>query len=281
MTKQLSIITINYNNAEGLKLTMESVAAQTWRDFEHILIDGNSTDNSVTIIKSFDYKNLIWVSEPDSGIYNAMNKGISRASGRYVLFLNSGDYLENEKVLADVLKYLSDDVSVLSGHIIFNEDSGKRLREHPNIMTFSYLVGNAIAHPSTFIKRELFVKYGMYNEEFKVVSDWAFFLKVLGLHNESYLKIPLIISVFDTTGVSSNINILDKVYKEREKVLASYFPRVFNNENDTYIFNKFIATSKRFRYLQIIDNYPFFRKIATLKLGAMTWLIRLFYKKAE
>ncbi|WP_412560339.1 glycosyltransferase family 2 protein [Winogradskyella sp. MIT101101] len=281
MTKKLSIITITYNNAEGLKQTMESVAAQTWGDFEHIVVDGNSTDNSVAIIKSFDYKNLIWVSESDSGIYNAMNKGINRASGKYVLFLNSGDYLENEKVLTNVLKYLSDNFSVLSGHMIFNEDSGKRLREHPNKMTFSYLVGNAISHPSTFIKRELFVKYGFYDEEFKVVSDWAFFLKVLGIHNESYLKIPLIISVFDTKGVSSNIDNLDKVYKEREKVLASYFPRVFNNENDTYIFNKFIETNKRFRYLQIIDNYPFFRKIATLKLGAMAWLIKLFYKKAK
>ncbi|MCA0131976.1 glycosyltransferase family 2 protein [Winogradskyella alexanderae] len=272
----LSIITINYNNALGLKKTMESLGSQSSRDFEHIIIDGNSTDDSLNVIKSFNYKNLNFVSERDSGIYNAMNKGIKMAKGKYILFLNSGDYLENKKVISHVLPYLKNDYGVLSGSLIFDEDSGPRLREHPEKMTFSYLVGNAISHPSTFIKRELFSKYGLYDESLKIVSDWAFFIKVLGLNNESFAKIPLTISVFDTKGVSSNENNYDYVYKERRKVLETYFPLIFNNENDTYIFEKFLKTNKRFRYLKIVDKSPFFRKIATVHLGVSAKLLRLF-----
>lgn len=275
---KLSIITINYNNAEGLKQTVNSVLNQTYKDFEHIVIDGNSNDGSIDVLKSKEAVNFKYISEPDSGIYNAMNKGIKTATGKYLLFLNSGDYLENENVLENVHHYLNDDYSILAGSIIFEEHAGSRPREHPDKMTFSYLIGNAISHPSTFIKRDLFSKYGNYDESFKIVSDWAFFVKVLGLNNESYFKIPETITVFDTKGVSSKKENLDNVYIEREKVLAQYFPRIFNNENDKYIFNKFISTNKRFKYLRIIDNYPFFRKITTLKLGAVVWIIKLFHK---
>ena len=179
---QLSIITINYNNALGLEKTMQSVNNQTWNAFEHIIVDGNSTDDSLEVIKSFNYNNLKYISEPDLGIYNAMNKGIEKATGKYLLFLNSGDLLENEKTLENVHHYFESDCSILAGNIIFEEDAKSRLREHPEVITFSYLVGNAISHPSTFINGDLFSKYGNYDESFKVVSDWAFFVKVLGLN---------------------------------------------------------------------------------------------------
>jgi len=275
---QLSIITINYNNALGLEKTMQSVNNQTWNAFEHIVVDGNSTDESLDVIKSFKYSNLKYISEPDAGIYNAMNKGIEKATSKYLLFLNSGDYLEHENTLENVHHYFKGDCSILAGNIIFEEEKGSRIREHPEKLIFSYLVGNAISHPSTFIRRDLFSKYGNYDESFKVVSDWAFFVKVLGLNNESFKKIPKVITVFDTKGVSSKEDNLDNVYKEREKVLAQYFPRIFNNDNDTYIFNKFLSTNKRFKYLRIIDNYPFFRKITTFKLGALVWIAKLFYR---
>ena len=274
----LSIITINYNDAFGLNKTMQSVEKQSWNKFEHVIIDGNSSDDSLNIINSFKYENLKFISEPDTGIYNAMNKGIKMASGKYLLFLNSGDFLENDSVLENVHHYLNDNYSILAGNIIFEEDSGRRLREHPEKITFSYLVGNAISHPSTFIKSSLFNTYGNYDESLKIVSDWAFFLKVLGLNNESFKKIPKTITVFDTKGISTKKENLQKVYDERKMVATSYFPRIFNNANDTYIFEKFIQTNKRFKYLKIIDDYPFYRKIATLKLGALVWLIKLFQK---
>jgi glycosyltransferase involved in cell wall biosynthesis len=278
-TALLSIITINYNDAIGLKKTMDSIANQTCKDFEHIVIDGNSNDTSLGVIKAFSYNNLQYKSEADSGIYNAMNKGIEMVTGDYILFLNSGDVLENENVVTSVIPYLEKDYAVLAGAIIFNEATGMRLREHPEHLSFSYLVGNAISHPSTFIKRSLFTKYGNYDETFKIVSDWAFFLKVLGLNNETYFKLPETITIFDTTGISSREENFEAAYKERRKVLESFFPRVFNNEDDTYVFNKFISKNRRFKYLKTIDTSPFFRKIATLQLGVSAWLINLFNRK--
>jgi glycosyltransferase involved in cell wall biosynthesis len=275
---RLSIITINYNNYQGLKKTVKSVLDQSVIDFEYVVIDGGSDDGSLEFLESIKADCFRYISEPDSGIYNAMNKGIQMASGKYLLFLNSGDFFGNEDVLTNISTYLNKDFSILAGNIIFEDDKGKRLREHPEILTFSYLVSNAISHPSTFLKRNLFVKYGNYDESLKIVADWAFFLKVLGLNNESYFKIPETISVFNTTGVSSEEENLDSVYKEREEVLSSYFPRIFNNENDSYIFNKFISTNKRFKYLKILDDYPLFRKIATIKLGALVWITKLFHK---
>jgi glycosyltransferase involved in cell wall biosynthesis len=282
MGKQLSynltIITINYNDQDGLKKTVDSVIAQSLSNFEYIVIDGNSDDGSVEFLETIKRNHFKYVSQQDLGIYNAMNKGINMASGKYLLFLNSGDFLENKDVVTSVMPYLDNEYSILSGNLIFDENKVKRLRESPNKISFSYLVGNAISHPSTFIKRDLFSKYGNYDESYKIVSDWAFFMKILGLNNETYLKLPLTISVFDTQGVSSKEGNYKAIYAERQQVLESFFPRVFNNENDTYIFNKFKGTNKRFKYLKIIDNYPFFRKIATLKLGALVWIIKLFHK---
>lgn len=101
ISTKLSIISINLNNSEGLQKTIRSVIRQTNSDFEYIVIDGNSKDGSLNVIKNFDNQITYWVSEPDSGIYNAMNKGISKSTGRYCLFLNSGDWLADENVISD------------------------------------------------------------------------------------------------------------------------------------------------------------------------------------
>ena len=111
MSEFLSIITINYNNADGLKKTLQSVASQTCQDYEHIIIDGGSTDGSVDVIKEF-LKNdayalhvAYWHSKKDKGIYDAMNTGIPHANGKYCLFLNSGDYLADNDVLQRLVEY--------------------------------------------------------------------------------------------------------------------------------------------------------------------------------
>jgi len=113
MQPKLSIITVNLNNAEGLRKTIESVVTQTFTDFEYIIIDGGSTDGSVEIIKLYADKITYWVSEPDKGIYNGMNKGIMVAKGEYCQFLNSGDWLVNENVLKEVFA----DVDIVYGDL--------------------------------------------------------------------------------------------------------------------------------------------------------------------
>lgn len=274
---KLSIITINYNNFDGLKRTIESVVNQTWQEFEYIIIDGGSTDGSAEYIKNqsnqFDY----WVSEKDSGIYNAMNKGIKVANGEYLLFLNSGDHLFNNQVLFDAYSKLNSDISFVCGHLCFDRDNKKEIKEHPEIMSFGYLVSRKIAHQSTFIKKTMFDKYGLYNEENKIISDQEFFFKALALNGESYQKLDCIIADYDTTGISAVE--IEKSEQERQMVFERYLPYVFNNEHDIYIFNKFKVTNKRFRYLKIIEKYPFFRSIVTLQLTAIVKIIFLFRKQ--
>ena len=152
---KLSIITVNYNNLRGLKKTVESVKNQTYQEFEYLVIDGGSTDGSVAYLKdkeiTFDY----WVSEPDKGVYQAMNKGIKKATGDYVLFLNSGDHFLNNKVLEKNMQFIQgEDIIYFNLQVVEN---GKTfIKEYPKTLSFSYFVKDTLPHPATFIKKEVF-----------------------------------------------------------------------------------------------------------------------------
>jgi glycosyltransferase involved in cell wall biosynthesis len=152
---QLSIITINKNNASGLEKTIQSVVSQTFKDFEYIVIDGNSTDESVEIIKKYSSGINYWVSEPDTGIYNAMNKGIRKAKGEYCLFLNSGDWLISPVTLQDVFN----EIVNMNPADIFYSDCVKtdgNITIYPDNLTINYLSDNALNHQNTLIKHSLF-----------------------------------------------------------------------------------------------------------------------------
>lgn len=273
----LSVITINFNNADGLKKTLESVVNQTWKDFEYLVIDGGSTDGGQKLIEQYNDKIDYSVSEKDKGIYNAMNKGILKAKGKYLLFINSGDCLMDNTVLEKAKDSLASDSSFVCGHLYYEINGQATVREHPEKITFTYLVSKTVYHPSTFIKKELFDKYGLYNEENKIVSDWEFFFKALGINGETYLRLNQIITNFDMTGVSS-MN-ADKVKAEKQNAFKKYLPYIFNNENDSYIFDKFIETNKRFKLLRDIDKSPFFRKITTLQMLLTSKLMNIFDKR--
>ena len=126
---KLSIITINYNNRDGLKRTLQSVENQNTRDFEHVIIDGASTDGSAEDIRKYaeNKPNVIWVSEPDSGIYNAMNKGAKLASGEYLLFLNSGDDLYSSHVVQDFNKEKIT-ADIVEGYVMYIDPNGGKGR---------------------------------------------------------------------------------------------------------------------------------------------------------
>lgn len=195
---KLSIITINYNNRDGLAKTIKSVANQTCKEFEYVIIDGASTDGSVEVIK--EYASIInyWVSEKDKGIYHAMNKGVRAANGDYCLFLNSGDVLIDDDVIGRVLSYpfTSD---IVSGGIKFT--SG-RISKAPKKVTMKTFIVGSLPHQATLIKRELLLD-NPYDERFKISGDWRFFIQVLIYKNVSYERIPEIVSLFDTSGVSN------------------------------------------------------------------------------
>jgi len=196
----LSIITINKNNAAGLKKTCLSVVSQTYKDFEWIIIDGASKDDSVSIIKQYSDRVTYWTSEPDSGIYNAMNKGIKQAAGNYCLFLNSGDFLLYPWTLEEAFN----EIKTCKQADVYYSDAVEdtyRVITAPKIITLRFFIHYMINHQNTLICRELFERQ-LYNEKYKITADWYFFISELFQHDITFSHIKTNITVFDTSGVS-------------------------------------------------------------------------------
>lgn len=222
---RLSIVTINYNNLEGLNRTYESVMMQTCKDFEWVIIDGGSTDGSREFIDLHQDVFSFWCSEPDKGIYNAMNKGIVHAFGEYLQFLNSGDSLHNQEVIKDFYE-LTNGEDIIAGdialdgsleHVLCSPDDSE--------LDYDFMRFSTVRHSAAFIKRSLFEKYGGYDESFRIVSDWKFFLEVLIKHNCSYYHWNRVVSDFNTEGISERPETNELHMKERQKVFEEFLPR--------------------------------------------------------
>ena len=210
---KLSIITVNLNNREGLQKTIDSVVSQTFKDFEWIVIDGGSTDGSKELIEQYADHFAYWVSEPDKGIYNAMNKGIKVAKGEYLQFLNSGDWLWEKKTLEKVFRENREE-DVLYGNFVFRG----QLYVTPYKLNTSHVYGSALNHQATFIRRSLFGTE-CYDEDYVIVSDWKFFLQKLVLGKSSNSKVDASIVGIEE-GHSYDTTIIDK---ERDQVMDVLF----------------------------------------------------------
>lgn len=225
----VSIVTVNLNNLIGLRKTMASILGQTWKEFEYIIIDGGSTDGSREYIKSQSMELHYWVSEPDIGVYNAMNKGIARAKGTYLFFLNSGDWLINSSTLENIIPYLGE-TDVVYGNMIKVYPDGKKCLDkgvNGKAISLQTFVDYNLNHQATFIGKRLFSLYGFYDENLKIVSDWKFFLTALGLNNAKVRYVDVEISCFDMTGLSSDFKARDA---ERLKVIEELVPLPVYND---------------------------------------------------
>lgn len=288
---KLSIVTINYNNAEGLRKTLASVAAQTYRDIEHIIIDGGSTDGSVEVIKEYVsivesrksiVDRVIWVSEPDKGIYNGMNKGIEialgcrvvnalnrselvedknkgicKATGDYIQILNSGDILASDDVTERMINSLNSlnvnslndkiGVPILYGNMIRDFGNGKlskdvclgdRVAKNPQAQevewTMDDFIRGTVNHDPTYIHRSLYEKYGLYDENLKICSDWKWFVNAVVFRGEKLYYVPIDVTIFDTTGISeTNLEFREK---ERHAELEKMLPAAILKDYDRYHF---------------------------------------------
>ncbi len=324
---KLSIITINYNNAEGLRRTLASVASQTYRDIEHIIIDGGSTDGSVDVIR--EYENTIkqqrcvtidqstiqvkWLSEPDNGIYNAMNKGIEIALGRrivnslnrselvedknkgieialgkrvvdtfnrsersedkygkadrpkqsgvenkelsdYIQILNSGDLLAAPDVTERMMAALDslnakrstlngDAVSILYGNMLKSYD-GKTIINRDTCggdmytpESFLYFYKGTLNHDCAYIRRDLFEKYGPYNEQMKICSDWEWYVRAIVLGGEKPVYTNIDVTIFDMNGVSESYGKnAELIKRERREYLESILPQAVLHDYDAFSF---------------------------------------------
>ncbi len=256
---KLTVITINYNDARGLRKTVESVLAQRCRDFEYVVIDGGSTDGSQDVLEEYSEGIDFWMSEPDSGIYNAMNKGTARAHGDYCLYLNSGDYLYDDNVIADVLPLL-DGTDVICGKVMFDEPGSNKLRRYdkgnPEVFRSTYLVVCSLNHQAMFIRRDVMNKYP-YHEDYRIISDWVFCWEALVFGHCSYLSIDNVISVYNKSGISSTNH--DLTCGERRQYMHKIMPPeivedilVYNAE-DTAFFGR-IKDDRKLRTLVNLFN---------------------------
>ncbi len=215
-----SVITINYNNREGLRHTIESVVGQVCNDYEYIVIDGGSNDGSVEVIRAFESQISFWLSEDDSGIYNAMNKGVSHAHGDYCIFINSGDVFYDDTALQRIME-LDCDKDVIVGKVTIDDRNTIISPPPGGELTLYHLYSGAIPHQGSFIRTELLRKYP-YDEELKISSDWKFFVQVLILDNCSVSFVDEYVARYDLNGLSSRNPELMR--KEKDDYLKSIFP---------------------------------------------------------
>lgn len=265
----ISIITINLNNLEGLKRTMDSVFNQTSRDYEYIIIDGGSTDGSKDYIELNADKLDFWISKKDKGIFNAMNQGIKEAKGEFLLFLNSGDWLYDDSVLSLASKNFND-CDVLYGDMIKVYSDGKKILDkgvNGKEITLSIFIDGTINHSSSFINKRLFSKYGIYDESLKIVSDWKLFLIALGLNKSEVLYLDYPLSYFDMTGISNNNLKLRDL--ERKKVIKAEVPEpIYKDYLALKAYRSTLKDSRLTKFLKA-DN-----KIISRKLNSI--IFRLF-----
>ena len=279
---KLSIISITYNNAEGLRRTIQSVQAQTFCDFEHIIVDGGSTDDSVDIIRQYadneairseGYKAIrqenskadnlsslpnhlitsspiIWISEKDRGVYDAQNKGIRLAHGEYCYFLNAGDTFCVDDVLERMFSPNSLIASspnclpdILYGNEIIVNGNGQRVGIARGVVnpTFVDLYNSCMKHQASFIRRSLFDKYGMYDVDMRICSDFDWFFRVIAFHDEVTLQYKDVdIAYFENTGISYHNPEL--CAKERQQILDLYMSK--RMQRDYAVLSKYPRLSR-------------------------------------
>lgn len=297
-TMKLSIITINYNNAEGLRKTLASVASQTYRDIEHIIVDGASTDGSVDVIKEYEKQlnithstiNLLWSSEPDNGIYNAMNKGIEIALGKrvvnafnrsersedknkelpdYIQILNSVDLLATPDVTERMMAALNElmnggvnelrEVPILYGNMIKKDYTTGRILGKSTEVEYSlrqYYTAT-MNHDCCYIRRDLFENYGLYDESLKIVSDWKWFLQAIGLGKVKPVYVDIDVTIFDASGISeTNLALRNQ---ERRQVLAELMPPAVLADYDAHAFE--MEQMKRLRRWKLYPLVYFIERV--------------------
>ena len=259
---KLSIITINRNNGKGLRKTLQSVASQTCTGFECIIVDGASSDSSIPIIEEYQSlfgARLKWISEPDTGIYDAMNKGIGMASGDYVQFLNSGDSLVSDDVTARMLQKLEENggPSILYGNMQKEMPDGTLYKDTgftgDPLTLLDFYIGT-LNHSSAYIRRGLFEKYGYYDESLKIVSDWKWFLQAIALGDEKPVYADIDVTCFDMTGISETNK--DLAQKERRQVLEGLIPAP--------ILSDYTRWTPAIRQMRRIERYPWAKKLVWL-----------------
>lgn len=222
---KVSIITATYNSSSSIQRTIDSVAEQDFKEIEHIIIDGGSTDDTLDIIKKNNGRISVLISERDNGIYDALNKGIKNATGDVVGFLHSDDVFTNKHVISRIANCFNiKKTDVVYGNLVYqskDEDNKKTIRYwKSNVFSPGCLKwGWMPPHPTVYCKREVYEKWGLYDDQFKISSDYEFILRIFKQPTISKAFLPTIIVNMNVGGISNN-SIKNIICKSREDYKA-------------------------------------------------------------
>ncbi|MCW1734246.1 glycosyltransferase family 2 protein [Anaerorudis cellulosivorans] len=225
---KISIITATYNSEATIKDTLESVNAQTYPDIEHIIVDGASKDNTLDLVKKYGKRVSLIISEPDKGIYDAMNKGIKAATGDVIGILNSDDFFTSNDVIATMVNaFENDEIDAVFGdiHYVNPDNLNKCVRYYSsaafNLSLFKF--GIMPAHPSFYVKRSCYEKYGLYSLDYKIASDFDLLIRFLYTHKIKYQYLKKDFVTMRTGGESTkNLNNRMLINKEDLKACRKY-----------------------------------------------------------
>lgn len=224
---KFTVITITYNVEEHLQHTIKSLVSQVYKDFEFIVIDGGSNDDTLTIIQNHQDIISKWISEPDDGISDAMNKGLSLASGEWIFFLHADDYLLDPESLEKVYPYLQEDCDILSFRLYY-EKNQKIIETKPPRWDWTMLFKTGLYHQAVFCRKQLFERIGIFDKGLKIAMDYDFFLRAY-LAKSKVLLCPEFISVMRKTGISSRLDwpSLKHRFAEEQKIHYHYANGLF------------------------------------------------------
>ena len=258
--KSVTIISVNKNNFNGLLSTLNSLnTLSKFENLSHLIIDGQSIDlvlsfNDLQKQYVFDY-----ISEKDNGIYEAMNKGIRLSSHDRLLFLNSGDAVIDDNKFENLINVNSDYDLVYSNLLKINEDNSKIQVKFPDFLSLDYMICYGLPHQATIINKSLFNKIGFYNENYKIISDWVFFMEALFYHNATYKHINADVIYFDGSGISNQKKYLQTIIKEQIHYISLRFPEklALYKTDSPYVKKYFrqVPRWKRFLFKFIFMNF--------------------------
>jgi len=245
----ISIITVSYNSINTINKTINSVFAQCYPKIEYIIVDGLSSDGTIELINSYSNRISRFVSEPDNGMYDAINKGIRLSTGDIVGILNSDDYFYNERVVENIIEaFNTKNIDAVYGDIKFvDRNNPSRVVRYYSSKKFQpgkFKYGFMPAHPSFYIKRELYEKYGLYKIDYKIAADFELLLRYFCLHNirTKYIEMPFVTM---RTGGISNKSIISNFRLNKEIRRACRENGITTNY--FYIYSKYL--SKIFEYV--------------------------------
>lgn len=249
---KISIITVCFNAQDTIEETLINIANQSYKNFEHIVIDGASTDRTIKIINKYKDNISNFLSEPDNGIYDAMNKGIKLATGDFIFFLNANDVLYDENVLKNVAEILdkNPDAKFLFGDVnnISEDKKTSVIQSYDKVKNVFYFINGNICHQSIFYHRSLFDEFGHYSNQFKIYADWDFNIKCLVENKVEAIHLPITISNFQFGGMCTNIDNRKLFKLENDILIKKHFPKYrFLIKTDRFLMKNFKTLYQGFR----------------------------------